>query len=91
MLFCNIYLTTMSGAELTILDYGKLIKTIGAEIPDMGLFGGSRGRGQKKPAAHFLGQAQDRYEPAVLVDRRGPISRLPEPRPRRRDFDDPRR
>ncbi len=54
-------------------------------------FGGSRDRGQKKPAVRFLGQKHDNYERAILIDRRGPVSRLPEPRPRRRDFDDPRR
>ncbi len=54
-------------------------------------FGGSRGRGQKKPAVRFLGPERDSYARATLIDRRGPISPLPEPRPRRRDFDDPRR
>jgi len=54
-------------------------------------FGGPSGHGQKKPAARFLGQEQDSYERAVLIDRRGPISRLPDVRPRRRDYDDPRR
>jgi hypothetical protein len=54
-------------------------------------FGGPSGRGQKKPAARFLGHEQDSYERAVLIDRRGPISRLPDVRPRRRDYDDPRR
>ncbi len=54
-------------------------------------FGGPRGRGQKRPAARFLGQERDSYVRAILVDRRGPVSPLPEVRPRRRDFDDPRR
>ena len=54
-------------------------------------FGGSSGRGQKKPAARFFGHERDSSERAILVDRRGPISALPDVRPRRRDFDDPRR
>ncbi|WP_395780609.1 hypothetical protein [Aquidulcibacter sp.] len=54
-------------------------------------FGGPRGRGQKKPAVRVLGHERESDERAILVDRRGPISRLPDVRPRRRDFDDPRR
>ena len=54
-------------------------------------FGGPRGRGQNKPAVRVLTQGRESDERTILVDRRGPLSRLPEARPRRRDFDDPRR
>ena len=59
----------------------------------MGWFGcgGPRGRGKKKPAARVLGHELESDEHAILVDRQGPVSRLPDVRPRRRDFDDPRR
>ena len=59
----------------------------------MGWFGcgGARGRGKKKPAARVLGHELESDEHAILVDRQGPVSRLPDVRPRRRDFDDPRR
>ena len=54
-------------------------------------FGGPRGGWQKKPMVRVLTHGRESDERTILVDRRGPISRLPEARPRRRDFDDPRR
>lgn len=53
-------------------------------------FGEPRARGSKA-RVRDLGRERDQYEDAVLIDRRGPVSDLPAYRPRRRDFDDPRR
>ena len=49
-------------------------------------FGGSRRRDDRDDVHH--NDDDDMAFQAVRIDRRGPQSRLPDPRPRRRDYDD---